>query len=166
MDIRIYLLTTCIKLYSVLNKSMMNLEGSRKGSLSERNLICLFPTINQTFPFWRTLILFWVLEKLWKMPPIFYSNIASFLSYDPFCPQYLAQGFTHSRMALLLSILSTNFMQFLFVVDFVDLFSSLVFLDYIRFKKLKIKIRKREKEKKKKGKIHRAAKAQRRGKGL
>ena len=56
-------------------------------------------------------------------------------------------------------------MQFLFVVDFVDLFSSLVFLDYIRFKKLKIKIRKREKEKKK-GKIHRAAKAQRRGKGL
>ena len=131
MDIRIYLLTTCIKLYSVLNKSMMNLEGSRKGSLSERNLICLFPTINQTFPFWRTLILFWVLEKLWKMPPIFYSNIASFLSYDPFCPQYLAQGFTHSRMALLLSILSTNFIQFLFVVDFVDLFSSLVFLDYI-----------------------------------
>ena len=86
------------------------------------------------------------------MPPIFYSNIASFLSYDPFCPQYLAQGFTHSRMALLLSILSTNFMQFLFVVDFVDLFSSLVFLDYIRFKKLKIKIRKREKEKKKKEK--------------
>ena len=57
-------------------------------------------------------------------------------------------------------------MQFLFVVDFVDLFSSLVFLDYIRFKKLKIKIRKREKEKKKKGKIHRAAKAQHRGKGL
>ena len=36
------------------------------------------------------------------------------------------------------------------MVDFVDLFSSLVFLDYIRFKKLKIKIRKREKEKKKK----------------
>ena len=53
------------------------------------------------------------------------------------------------------------------MVDFVDLFSSLVFLDYIRFKKLKIKIRKREKEKKKKkGKIHRAAKAQRRGRGL
>lgn len=72
MDTRIYLLVTCIKLYSVLNKSMMNLKGSRKGSLSERNLICLFPTINQTFPFWRTLILFfWVLEKLWKMPPIF-----------------------------------------------------------------------------------------------
>ena len=58
MDTRIYLLVTCIKLYSVLNKSMMNLKGSRKGSLSERNLICLFPTINQTFPFWRTLILF------------------------------------------------------------------------------------------------------------
>lgn len=112
MDIRIYLLVTCIK----LNKSMMNLKGSRKGSFSERNLICLFPTINQTFPFWRTLILFfWVLEKLWKMPPIFYSNIASFLPYDPFCPQYLAQGFTHSRVALLLSILSTNFMQFLIV---------------------------------------------------
>lgn len=58
MDTRIYLLVTCIKLYSVLNKSVMNLKGSRKGSLSERNLICLFPTINQIFPFWRTLILF------------------------------------------------------------------------------------------------------------
>lgn len=65
MDTRIYLLVTCIKLYSVVNKSVMNLKGSRKGSLSERNLICLFPTINQIFPFWRTLILFfWVLEKL------------------------------------------------------------------------------------------------------
>ena len=51
MDIRIYLLATYIKLYSVLNKSMMNLEGSRKGSLSERNLICLFPTITKPFHF-------------------------------------------------------------------------------------------------------------------
>lgn len=101
MDIRIYLLVTCIK----LNKSMMNLKEVEKDLSLKRNLICLL--LWQAFPFLENFNTFLLsVGKIMENATYFLQQHCIIPALWSLLSSISSTDFTHSRVALLLSILS------------------------------------------------------------